>query len=73
MIKIKIRKIQADDITYSMAKDTARIIENDHKKTICNIHPNKTSYLILTIRGTKTKLSSGSFCCPEFKKTIKIK
>jgi len=73
MIKIKIRKIQADDIAYSMAKDTARIIEKDHKKAICNIHPNKISYLILTVRGTRTNLSKGSFCCPKFNNEVKIK
>jgi len=71
MIKVKIRKIQADDVVYMVAKELAKEIEKDHKNATCKIHPKRTSYIILTIRGTKTKLSKGSFCCREFSKKVK--
>lgn len=71
MIKVKIQKLSGSDIKNDVAKDIGREIEKDYKNLICNVHPKETSYIILMVRGMK--LRKGSFCCPEFKKTIKIK
>lgn len=73
MIRVKIRKIQADYFAYNAAKTLAKTMEENHRKDICDLHPNKMSYMIITVRGTGMKLSKGSFCCREFSDKIKIK
>ncbi len=73
MIKVKLQKLSGDNISNAMAEDFAREVQKDFKNHVCDIHPKRISYLIVTVRKSGIKLKKGSFCCPEFKKTIQIK
>ena len=73
MIKVKIQKLSGDILSNDIAKDLARKVQNDFKSHVCDIHPKRISYLIVTVRKSGMKLRKGSFCCPDFKKTIKIR
>ena len=73
MIKVKIQKLSGDNLRNDIAKITAREIEKDYRSVICDIHPKKISYLIITVKKKIIELKKGKFCCPEFSKTIKIK
>lgn len=73
MIKIKIQKLSGSDISNDIAKDVAKKMTRDYKNIICDIHPEKTSYIILVVKKSGIKLKKGSFCCPEFKNKIKIR
>lgn len=73
MIKVKTHKLSGEKLLNDLANDFAIQIQKDFKNHICDIHPEKTSYLIVVIKKPGIKLKKGSFCCPEFKKTIKIK
>lgn len=73
MIKVKIQKLSGDELSNDIAKDFCNKIQKDFKDVVCNLHPKKTSYLIVVVKKSEIKLKKGSFCCPKFKGRIKIK
>ena len=73
MIKIKIQKLSGDQTRNNIAKLLAKEMNKEYKNFICDIHSKKTSYIIIVVKKTGMRLKKGSFCCPEFKKEVKVR
>ena len=73
MIKVTIQKLSGDILSNDIAKDFAKKLQKEFKSCVCDFHPQRTFYLVVVVKKSGMKLKKGSFCCPDFKKTIKIK
>jgi hypothetical protein len=81
MIKIEVKKLPTNsdpikafeiDGLNALAEMTAEQLRKDAKSIKCEIHPNDTSVITVTVSRTNTKIEYTKICCDNIKSKLKI-